>query len=688
MSHKRAEIVYDPQGNLRRISRRVVDPFGTLTQQINADNSETAYAYDPAGNLTVETDPLNRKTQYQYDTLNRIVQTTDALGGTTKYAYNGQHQLTEVTDPRGLKTHYTYNGFGELLTQTSPDTGVTSYTYDTVGRLTGKTDAKGNVTVYSYDNVGRLASSTMGNLVTAYAYGQGRLTAITEPSGVTAYAYDPLGRITQKSQTQGARTWSVHYAYNNTGQLESVTYPSGTKVSYTYSHGKLQSLKLNHQPLLNNITFEPFGPVNGWTWANGTAYQKTYDANGRITQTTLPDLPAAYHHFDYDSLNRLTRAETIGGDLTRYTYDPTGNRTAKIVNGDESVYINERQSNRLIRVEGSTNLVTESYDYDEVGSTVSRISTNGTDAFVYDARGRLIQANATHYKINALEQRIEKQGQGADTPSNVRQFVYDEAGHLIGEYDPVTGNPVIEHIWLGDALVATIKGGSVYYVYPDHLGTPRAITDTNNNAVWYWNYDEPFGETAANENPNGAGAFTYNLRFPGQYFDSETGLHYNWHRDFNPAIGKYVQSDPIGLRAGLNTYSYVNGNPIGKIDPLGLSALACPNPGNPLCRPPPDPPLPPSDPPPSPPPSDTQCCKGRWVQVGWQRIYNVACWCVWICEPCKGQYAWSGNPQSPNLPRTTGTVVGGAEGGGSGTWCQCRNRPGKETGCDDECNKC
>jgi len=131
---------------------------------------------------------------------------------------------------------------------------------------------------------------------------------------------------------------------------------------------------------------------------------------------------------------------------------------------------------------------------------------------------------------------------------------------------------MIEHVWLEGAPVAAIKNGSVFYVYPDHLGTPRAITDTTNQTVWYWNYDEPFGATEANENPNGTGTFTYNLRFPGQYFDSETGLHYNGHRDYNSATGKYIQSDPIGLEGGLNTYAYVEGNPLNLSDPTGLAA--------------------------------------------------------------------------------------------------------------------
>jgi len=225
--------------------------------------------------------------------------------------------------------------------------------------------------------------------------------------------------------------------------------------------------------------------------------------------------------------------------------------------------------------------VLDAFTYDAVGSTVSHVATNATNGassandFVYDARGRLIQANTTLYKINALEQRIEKQGFGADTPSGTRHFVYDEAGHLIGEYDPVSGNPMIEHVWLETMPIAAIKNGSVFYVYPDHLGTPRAITDTANQTVWYWNYDEPFGATEANENPNGTGTFTYNLRFPGQYFDAETGLHYNWHRDYNPEKGKYIQSDPIGLRGGLNTYGYAEGSPIRRIDPLGLSSKEC-----------------------------------------------------------------------------------------------------------------
>ncbi|RCW08903.1 rhs-related protein, partial (plasmid) [Ralstonia solanacearum] len=97
----------------------------------------------------------------------------------------------------------------------------------------------------------------------------------------------------------------------------------------------------------------------------------------------------------------------------------------------------------------------------------------------------------------------------------------------------------------------------------DQIDTPRVITDTNNLMVWRWDQTDPFGATLPDENPTGLGAFTYNLRFPGQVYDAETGKHYNVNRDYDPAGGRYVQSDPIGLNGGpFSTYSYVGGNPL------------------------------------------------------------------------------------------------------------------------------
>jgi RHS repeat-associated protein len=132
------------------------------------------------------------------------------------------------------------------------------------------------------------------------------------------------------------------------------------------------------------------------------------------------------------------------------------------------------------------------------------------------------------------------------------------------------------------AVVVNPGAAQAYYIYVDHLDTPRQITDTAGNVVWTWDNQDPFGNNVANENPSGLGTFTNNLRFPGQYADKETNTYQNFHRDYDPSTGRYVQSDPIGLKGGsFSTYTYVGSNPLGYVDPLGLSSLAaCANPVN------------------------------------------------------------------------------------------------------------
>ena len=189
---------------------------------------------------------------------------------------------------------------------------------------------------------------------------------------------------------------------------------------------------------------------------------------------------------------------------------------------------------------------------------------------VYDNTNRLASVT-THsgtdtYQYNALGQRVEKTVGGTTTV-----FVYDEAGHLIGEYTP-TGTLIEEHIWLNNRPIGVITSSGLYYVHTDQLDTPRYITNASKQLVWEWQSD-PFGNGAP------TGSLTYNLRFPGQYYDAETGLNYNLNRYYNPTIGRYVESDPIGLRGGVNTYAYTFNNPLGYVDPLGLYWEYCQNTG-------------------------------------------------------------------------------------------------------------
>jgi len=131
--------------------------------------------------------------------------------------------------------------------------------------------------------------------------------------------------------------------------------------------------------------------------------------------------------------------------------------------------------------------------------------------------------------------------------------------------------------WVGVSAPVTFRVqavAQVYYIHPDHLNTPRFIADATQKIVWRWDQQEPFGSTPPNDDPDGDGVkFDFPLRFPGQYFDRETNLAYNAMRDYDPGIGRYVESDLIGLDGGLNTYLYVAANPITGFDPSGTQTI-------------------------------------------------------------------------------------------------------------------
>ncbi len=148
---------------------------------------------------------------------------------------------------------------------------------------------------------------------------------------------------------------------------------------------------------------------------------------------------------------------------------------------------------------------------------------------------------------------------------------------MLGEYKLQDGSVIREYVWLRGMPVVVVDGSvskpSIYYVQTDHLNAPRVVIDRAGVQRWSW-LSEPFGNSAPVENPVGFGAFTLNLRIPGQYFDLESGLLYNGHRTYDAGVGRYTQSDPIGLKGGINTYAYVGGNPISYVDPDGLRGLS------------------------------------------------------------------------------------------------------------------
>jgi RHS repeat-associated protein len=617
----------------RLIQAATVAFFATLGGTALAQSRPvTTFTYDANGNLTSTSDALGRVTSQTYDTLNRLTKITQPKplasqpNPVTQFGINGLDRLTSVTDARSLVTSYTMTGLGDLTQQVSPDTGTTINTFDAAGNLKTSKDARGKTTTYTYDGINRLTQAKYGDgTITYYYYDEGansvgHLTRMVDPGPVTTtWTYTPQGRVATKSQALTAggatRTHTLQYAYNpTTGQLTSITYPSGRVIGLQYgvASKEVETVTVDGQPVASSVTYHPFGGIKRMNLRNGLVWSSTLDQDGRITSYTLG---GATYSIQWDSANRIVAiTHPTDANWSRgYAYDGLDRIASFISQPRDQTFNYDATGNLLSKMDrvGTTDPFTYTYTIAPTSNRMTGISNLGigytidaagnrtadsTTTWVVNARGRVSQvrviSGATtttyNYLINGQNLRVRKTGPSSVVPQGTQVFVYDEAGRLIGEYDNY-GRARNEHVWLADRPVAlivyTYSGTSTtpltttyYSVEADHLGTPRLVTDSSQAQRWTW-HSAPYGDTQPNEKPGTPAALVYNLRFPGQYFDKETNNFYNWHRDYESTTGRYIQSDPIGLAGGINTYAYSRGQPLLLKDPTGL----CVGPLLPLC---------------------------------------------------------------------------------------------------------
>jgi RHS repeat-associated protein len=624
--NRTGEQVKDDQAALMRSLSRTYNTLGRLTSQTDAYGRVTSFTYEADGDLDQATDALTRVADNNTDPLGRLTRTLQDMNGIaaeTKFSYDALDNLTQVNDPKGLSTTYTYNGLGDQTQLQSPDTGTTTYTYDSAGNRASQTDARGVTTSYGYDvlnrltsvsvptsslNIGYVYDSTQAACQSGEGYGIGRLTRIDDGSGSTVYCYSRFGDLVRKVQTTNGQSFTLRYQYNAAGQLTGMVYPDGASVDYAYDAlGRVNEIGATpsggtRQVVLTNATYYPFGPVAEWSYGNGRLMKRSLNQNyqpGFVEVVGAGGLSLGYEFdqvgnlkrlrgadqadpprrlFGYDGLNRLTenRDGVSNALLEGYAYDKTGNRTSATVGATTTPYSYPTGSHRLDSV-GAT-----ARSYDNVGNTTQIGGT--AKEFVYNDLNRMSQYRESgvakmNYVYNGRGEQVRKHLGSSDTYS-----VYDEAGRWIGDYTG-SGAPVQQVVWFGDLPVAVLDGAStaqrLYYVEADMLGTPRVVVDpvrsATGTAVWIWDLaGEAFGNAAPNQDPDGdASAFVFNMRFPGQRHDAASGLNYNYFRDYDAVIGRYVESDPIGLGGGINTYAYVLLNPLILIDPFGLQSWYC-----------------------------------------------------------------------------------------------------------------
>ncbi|WP_421558661.1 RNase A-like domain-containing protein, partial [Pseudomonas canadensis] len=583
---------YDDLG--RKISQE--DEHGALTHfewndigrlvQIALPSGDTRkYTYNAYGKITSERDELGHVTRYEYaDGLHLISRRINADGTQIKYRYdNVRLLLTEIENEVGETYRLQYHANGLIQQETGFDGQRTAYLYDLNGNLQEKTehgdDGSQLVTRYERDYAGRLVRKTLpdGNLVD-YAYDrQGNLLSVEDGHWALAYEYDSQNRLTAEHQGWG----TLRYGYDACGQLNNLRLPDNNRVAFNHAKGgQLEKVEVNGQTLtthlfdtgrehqrgqgklLSSYQYDDQGRLfnHGLCDIEGAIYRRQYhyDTSGNLTR--LLDTRKGEHHYHYDPLNRLTRADHSQHVQERFGHDPAGNVLMQDRPGPDIV-----AGNRLM-IQGDHH-----YDYDAFGNLIRERRGKGhqlVTEYRYDCQHRLIgikkpNGQTASYRYDPFGRRISKTVDGSTI-----EFFW-QGDKLIAEhhaechrsylYEPDSFRPLALLEGFGP------KETRHYHYQLDHLGTPQELTAQDGEIVWSAHY-RAYGEISRLDinkidNP---------LRFQGQYFDSESGLHYNRHRYYNPDIGRYLTPDPVKLAGGINAYQYAP-NPTGWMDPLGLS---------------------------------------------------------------------------------------------------------------------
>lgn len=561
--------------------RAIYDSIGNLLSVTNELGHVTKFRYGPCRRMLEKTDPLGRVVRYLWgnepDALEQVV---NEAGETYRFIRDEAGRVRSESSFDGAERHFSYCGEGNVIKFTNANGESVSIKRDPLSRITRQQTSDGEVAEFTYD--------ALGNIVTAETNGW-----------MVTFKRDGLGRVLQ--ETQG-KHW-VKNTYGVTGSLLSTS----TSLEHTIdfendANGLLAALSTLGQT--TSFTRNADGQESTRQISSNTVLEHDYDLTGRLieqrvgpgrtVQNALSIVPkeraVVRRQYSYSRIGLLASIKDDSWGNVDFAYDPA------------------EQLLEVLRQKGAS----ENFAYDATGNLVqmrgdgkdetlvygpgNRLEQHGNTRFVYDLEGRRIQRidnadsddpqvwkyewNALdqlksvqrpddqvwEYRYDALSRRVEKSN-GRST----RQYVWSE-DVIIHE---LTDNKTLS-TWIFDgdsfAPLATIQNSRMYSVVTDQLGTPRELIDQYGTVAWSMTMNAwgSASQISTTENFN----VECSIRFQGQWYDSETELHYNRYRYLDPHRGQFISADPIGLAGGTNLQRYAP-NPINWVDPLGL---------NPVCR--------------------------------------------------------------------------------------------------------
>ncbi|MFE7124977.1 putative T7SS-secreted protein [Streptomyces sp. NPDC057617] len=616
--------VTDPTGSTTRTERdalgrpvRVTDPAGGLTRlgwnvdgqlayRTDPGGATESWTYDGEGNCTSHTDASGGVSRFEYTHFDLPLASTRPGGARYEFEHDAALRLTRVVNPQGLNWSYEYDAAGNTVSETDFDGRTLTYRVDAAGRLAARTDGLGGTISFVRDQLGQVIRKDVDGRTTAYAYDRaGRLLEAVGPDSDLRYQYDRRGHV--KTELVDGRP--VVYAYDELGRRKRRTTPTGHVTSYAYgSDGR--PLRLTTGDHRVNFTHDAAGRELARVFGDMVTMTSAWDEAGRLSAQTITagtravnsraysyradghltsvvDQLSGTRTFDLDQAGRVTAVHAQGW-TERYAYDAAGNQTSASWPsrhpGSEATGSRAYNGTTITRAGGVR------FEHDALGRLTLRQKTRlsrkpDTWRYAWDTENRLTSVTTPdgtrwRYRYDPLGRRSAKQRLAADGESVVEEVRFTWDGLTLCEqtsHQPGVPRTVAltwdhrAHVPLAQTeriLTADDRQEEIdrrfFVIATDLIGTPTELIDESGDIAWR-SRATLWGTTAW---AHGSSTYTP-LRFPGQYYDPETGLHYNVFRHYDPETGRYTSPDPLGLAPAPNPVAYVDNPYIGS-DRLGL----------------------------------------------------------------------------------------------------------------------